>query len=238
MNSTDFPKPYPSQYDLRGESITCYGSDFRNCINYTFNNQGYRSEFEFDLEDRDELLVCLGSSIATGHGLELNQSFSSIIAHNFNKKLWNLGQGCFRSSNQTMLEQIEFLINTDLKIDYYVIQFTHINRMGNKSTSHIELDQTKCIENFINILDKISTMLNGKKWCWLLLDWSCADFPEWVVNHPNKIVIDPEGIDHIDVDQYQDLAPSTTALRLLSLHPGAEWNKHIANLVIEYFNAH
>ena len=99
MNSTDFLKPYPSQYDLRGESITCYGSDFRNCINYTFNNQGYRSEFDFNLEDRDELLVCLGSSVATGHGLELNQSFSSIIAHNFNKKLWNLGQGCFRSSN-------------------------------------------------------------------------------------------------------------------------------------------
>lgn len=238
MISFNFPRPYPSQYDLRGESFTCYGSDFRNCINYTFNNQGFRSDFDFNLTDQDPLLVCLGSSIVTGHGLDLSQSFSSIIAQNFNKKLWNLGQGCFRSSNQTILEQIEFLVNTNLNIDYYVIQFTHINRMGNKLNSYIELDQEKSIENFVNILNKISTLLNEKKWCWLLLDWSNAVLPNWIVNHPNKIAIDPDSIDFVNVDQYQHLAPSTTALKLLSLHPGINWNKNIANLIIDYFNAH
>lgn len=238
MNSQNFPKPYSSQYDLRGESYTCYGSDFRNCINYTFNNQGFRNDFDFSLTDPNPLLVCVGSSVATGHGLELSQSFSSIIAQNYNKKLWNLGQGCFRSSNQTMLEQIEFLVNTDLNIDYYVIQFTHINRMGNKFNSYIELDQEKNIENFICILNKMSELLAGKKWCWLLLDWSGATMPDLVVDHPNKIVIDPDSIDFVNVDQYRHLAPTDHALKMLSLHPGVEWNKHIASLIINYFDEH
>jgi len=230
-----FPQPYPSQFDLRGESMTCYGSDFRNIIDYTFNNQGYRSLEDFEITDTDPLLVCLGSSIATGHGLELSQSFSSIIAQKFNKKLWNLGQGCFRSSNQTMLEQVEFLVTTDLNIDYWVIQFTHINRQGNRSNSYVELDNDVCIKNFCDILGKITRLLAGKKWCWLLTDWSGSAFPNWVTGHPNKIAIDPDSVDFVPVTGYEHLAPGDHAIRMLKVHPGTEWNLVIANQIIDYF---
>jgi hypothetical protein len=235
VNSTQFLKPYPSQYDLRGESMTCYGSDFRGCVDYNFNNQGFRSDFDYDLTDPDHLLVCTGSSIGTGHGLDLKQSFGFIAANVLNKKLWNLGQGCFRSSNHTMLEQVKFLVNTDLKIDYYVIQFTHINRMGDKSNSYLELDPVKAVENFSEILKTISALLEEKKWCWLLTDYSRVTLPSWIINHPNKIIIDPDSVDFVPVDQYRNAAPTEHALKMLSVHPGPDWNKHIATLILEYF---
>jgi hypothetical protein len=237
LQNLQFPQPYSSQYDLRGESYTCYGSDFRGCVSYKFNNQGFRNDFDYTLDDPDPLLICLGSSIGTGHGLEMHESFGHIVAQNLNKKLWNLGQGCFRSSNQIMLEQIEFLVKTNLNIAYYVIQFTHINRMGNKSSSYLELDHELAIENFINILNQITVLLKGKRWCWLLCDYSQAVFSDAVCNHPNKIVINPDSVDFVPVDEYKHLAPTQHALNLLSLHPGPAWNKTIADSILKYFNA-
>ena len=227
-----FIKPYPSQYELRGDSMTCYGSDFRNIITYNFNDQGYRSDYNFELTDPAPLIACLGSSIATGHGVDLDESFSGIVANKLQKKLWNLGQGCFRSSNQTILEQIEFLTNTSLNVELYMIQFTHINRQGNKFNNYLELDLDICIQNFCSILEQITTLLATKKWCWLLADWSGATFPNWVINHPNLIVIDPETVDHVSVDGYESLAPSDRVINTLSVHPGPGWHTDMAKKII------
>lgn len=237
MNMTSiFPKPYPSQFEFRGESMLCYGSDFRGIIDYTFNDQGYRSYYEFDLGEKDPLLVALGSSITTGHGVELSQSFPSIVAQKLNNKLWNLGQGCFRSSNQTILEQIEFLVNTNLNIDHWVIQFTHINRQGSKFDSYIEFDNNVCVKNFCDILGKITRLLQHKKWCWIMTDWSGSVFPSWVINHPNKVAIDPDSVDFISVEGYQHLSPGDHTIRMLSLHPGPKWHDVMAGMMLDYFD--
>jgi hypothetical protein len=220
---------------LRGESFTCYGSDFRDIITYNFNNQGYRSDFDFELDDASSIVAVLGSSIATGHGLDLEDSFASIVAQKLEKKLWNLGQGCFRSSNQTILEQVQFLADSELNIDYYVLQFTHINRQGNKFNTYLELDQAVAVQNFEAILAEVSQVLAGRSWCWMLMDFSGAEFSESTVNHPNKIAIDPDIIDHISVSGYEDRAPSTHALKMLSLHPGPEWHKETADQIIKFF---
>jgi len=238
VNFTQFPQPYQSQYQLRGESLTCYGSDFRGCITYNFNDQGFRNDFDFDLNDPESLLICLGSSIGTGHGIELAQSFGHIVAKHFNKKYWNLGQGCFRSSNQTMLEQVEFLTATQLDIAYTLIQFTHINRMGNKSNNYLELDPILAMQNFVKILDKITVLLQDKRWGWLLCDYSAADFPVHVIDHPNKIAIDPDSVDFVDVENFQHLAPTQHAIKMLSVHPGPKWNQDMASHIIDYFNGH
>lgn len=234
--SDNFPKPYPSQFDLRGETLTCYGSDFRDIIEYNFNNQGYRSDFDFDPDDPDPIIACLGSSITTGHGLPVNRSFPGLVAAKYHKKLWNLGQGCYRSSNQTIVDQIDFLSKSSLNIDMYIVQFTHINRQGNKFNSYIELDQTVCVQNFVDQLHAISSALSGKKWCWMLMDYSGASFPEWVAQHPNKIAIDPDIIDNISVSGYEHLAPTTTALKALSSHPGAKWHLQTAKSIINFLN--
>jgi hypothetical protein len=236
MSTSEFLRPYPSQYELRGDTYSCYGSDFRGCVNYKFNNQGYRSDFDYDLNSQDCLAVCLGSSIATGHGLELNETFGSLVADYFGKTLWNLGQGCFRSNNQTVLDQVKFLINTDLNIDYFLIQFTHINRCGSDVESYLELDAQRALENFENILTQVSCCLSGKKWCWMLADYSGADLPQWIQDHPNKIIVDPDSVDFVETAAYANTAPSRHALKMLSLHPGPNWNQHIATLMIDYFN--
>lgn len=234
--SKSFPQPYHSQFDLRGESYTCYGSDFRGCVTYTFNSQGYRSDFDYDLLDTDPLLVSFGSSIATGHGLAPDKNFGAIVAKKFDRKFWNLGQGCIRSSNQTILEQIEFLTSTDLRIDYFIIQFTHINRQGSRLNSYLELDQDLSVNNFCDILQRISHLLQTRKWCWLLLDYSGAAFPSWVHNHQAKVVIDPDSIDHISIDGYQNLAPTQHALKMLSLHPGQQWHANMAERIMAFFH--
>lgn len=233
-----FPKPYHSQFALRGETYTCYGSDFRDCVTYAFNQQGYRSDFDYDLRETDPLLVSFGSSIATGHGLEADLNFGAIVAKHFDRKFWNLGQGCMRSSNQTILEQVEFLINTDLTIDYFIIQFTHINRQGSRLDSYLELDNDLAVGNFCGILERISILLQDRKWCWLLLDYSGTVFPAWVYNHYAKVAIDPDSVDHISVEGYEDLAPTQHALKMLSLHPGKKWHACMAKQIIDVLNEH
>ena len=238
MNDITFIKPFPSQYDLRGENLTCYGSDFRGCINYEFNNQGYRSSYDFNITDPDSLLVCMGSSIATGHGLPLDQSFGYLVASKFGKKLWNMGQGCYRSNNETILEQVDFLVNTNLNISYFIIQFTHLNRMGHRNNSYLELDKDLAAKNFLYVLKQISLLLKNKKWCWLLCDYSKAVLPDYAVNHPNKIVIDPESVDFITATNYLHLAPTAQSLKALTSHPGQMWHQKIANDILEYFYGH
>jgi len=233
-----FPQPYHSQFALRGDSYTCYGSDFRDCITYTFNNQGYRSEFDYDLEEKHPLLVSLGSSVATGHGLEADKNYGAIAAQYFDRKFWNLGQGCFRSSNQTILEQVEFLVDSGLPVDYFIIQFTHLNRQGSRSNSYLELDQTLSVSNFCEILQRISHLLHGRKWCWLLLDYSNALLTSWITDHSAKIAIDPDSIDHISVEGYEKAAPTQHALKMLSLHPGQKWHAEIADQIISFFREH
>lgn len=233
---TEFPRPYPSQYELRGDSYGCYGSDFRDCVNYAFNNQGYRSDFDYSVDSLDRIVVCLGSSIATGHGLELADTFGAAVAKYFDCKLWNMGQGCFRSNNQTVLDQIKFLTQTDLNIEYYLIQFTHINRCGNQFENYLELDSARAVMNFEHTLKQIEQLLQGKRWCWMLADYSKAALPDWIVNHPNMIVIDPDSVDFVDTKSYASAAPSKHALKMLSLHPGRAWNQHLADLMIKYFN--
>lgn len=231
--SSSFPKPFQSQYSLRGETMTCYGSDFRGIIQYNFNSQGYRSDFDFELSECDPLALCFGSSIATGHGLPFEQSFGSIVAKHYDLKLWNLGQGCFRSSNKAIQDQIEFLVQTELNINVCLIQFTHINRYGNTMDSYLDHDQDKNIKNFELILRSISNSLMNKKWAWFLCDYSQAEFTDYVVNHPNKIAIDPEVSDHVSVKDHQHLAPTTHALKMLSLHPGSGWHSQMAQSFID-----
>jgi hypothetical protein len=94
------------------------------------------------------------------------------------------------------------------------------------------------VENFCGILEQISELLYNKSWCWLLTDYSKAKLPQWVDEHPNKIIIDPDSVDFVDTETYKHLTPTAHALQMLALHPGPNWNQHIANLILNYFNGH
>jgi hypothetical protein len=68
------------------------------------------------------------------------------------------------------------------------------------------------------------------------MDFSGAEFSDQVTKHPNKIAIDPDIIDHISVEGFESLAPTTHALQMLSLHPGPVWHKETADQIIEFFS--
>ena len=51
MTKNIIPKPLPSQFDLRGETMTCYASDNRGVVSYRFNESGYRSDIEYVVSD-------------------------------------------------------------------------------------------------------------------------------------------------------------------------------------------
>jgi hypothetical protein len=72
----------------------------------------------------------------------------------------------------------------------------------------------------------------------LLIDYSQVVLPDWIINHPNKIIIDPDSVDFVPTTQYQTLAPTEHALKMLSLHPGPKWNKNIAKLILDHFSEH
>jgi hypothetical protein len=132
------------------------------------------------------------------------------------------------------VEQVRFLTESDLNIHQMVIQFTHINRQGNKSNSYLELNQETCVQNFTDHLCEVTELLSGYAWCWMLMDYSGAGFPVYVTDHPNKLAIDPDIIDNLPVDGYQHLAPTTTALSALSAHPGPRWHLYTARDIINF----
>jgi hypothetical protein len=72
----------------------------------------------------------------------------------------------------------------------------------------------------------------------LLTDYSGAKFPSWIIDHPDKISIDPDIIDHVNVSGYKHLAPSSHALKMLSLHPGPEWHNTTAQQIINKLYEH
>jgi hypothetical protein len=136
-----------------------------------------------------------------------------------------------------MVDQVRFLTESGLNIDMLMVQFTHINRQGTKSNSYLELNQEICIQNFVDNLRDMTEMLTGCQWCWMLMDYSGAEFPQYVTDHPNKLAIDPDIIDNISVADYEHLAPTTTALAALRAHPGPLWHLYTARDIINFMKS-
>jgi hypothetical protein len=69
-----------------------------NCISYSYNHQGFRSD-EFDNRPAG---IALGCSFTEGVGIPLNKTWPSVLSELLNHHVWNLGVGgsgmdtCFR----------------------------------------------------------------------------------------------------------------------------------------------
>lgn len=222
MKNNIIPKPLPSQYELRGEHMMCYASDQRNIVEYRFNELGYRNDIEYNIEDTidKKVYAWFGSSITNGHTIEVEKSFPQLVSKKMNAVCWNFSQGCFRTSNQILFEQVEALLETDALIDTFFIQFINLERQGSKLETYYNFNKLENVKTFEKIFENFSTLLNGKKWYWLMMDKLQHEIPDWIINTKNKIIYNPKFAD-------------TTGIRE---HPGEKTHKGLAQLIVKKLN--
>tara|TARA_Y100000389_G_C17262174_1_gene413583 strand:- start:108 stop:809 length:702 start_codon:yes stop_codon:yes gene_type:complete len=191
MTKNILPTPLPSQYELRGESMTCYASDNRGEVNYSFNELGYRSNIEYVIADtyKNKTFAWFGSSIVNGHSIELEESFAQIVTKKLDATCWNFSQGCYRASNEVIVEQVEEVLKTDAQIDTFFIQFIDLHRRATGIDTYYEFDFEDNLKNFKKTFSKLQSLLANKKWYWLLWDRHVHNIQESIVNDPNKIFI-------------------------------------------------
>lgn len=191
MTKNIIPKPLPSQFELRGETMTCYASDNRGVVSYKFNESGYRSNIEYVISDthNNKTFAWFGSSIVNGHSVDLDDSFAQIVSKNLNAVCWNFSQGCYRTSNEIIVSQVEQILNTDAKIDTFFIQFIDLHRRATGIDTYYELDLEANSKNFEDTFKKLQSLLAGKKWYWFMWDKYQHKLSNDIINEPHKIFI-------------------------------------------------
>lgn len=223
MTKNSLPIPLPSQYDLRGEVMLCYASDQRNQVEYRFNDLGYRSDIEYSIEQSHtkKIYAWVGSSITNGHTIEVEKSFPRLVSAAEGAECWNFSQGCFRTSNQILLEQTEMLVNSGAAIDKFFIQFINLERQGSKLDVYYNFDKSENIKKFEEIFLGFTEVLKGKSWYWMLMDTLVHEIPDWILNSSNKIAHNPRFID-------------TTGIKE---HPGVKTHLGLSQLISKKINA-
>lgn len=199
--------------------MMCYASDNRGTVEYRFNTLGYRSDIEYDVEasKNKKVFAWLGSSITAAHSIPVDQGFPETVSRKFGAECWNFSQGCFRVSNQIIVEQLEDILKSGANVDTFFIQFISLHRRGSKLTTYYEFDFKNNEEEFEKVFAKTQQLLDGRKWYWLLMDQHQHTIPEWILNTPNMIIKNPHFLD-------------TTGI---TGHPGPKTHSGIANLIIK-----
>lgn len=222
MKNNKIPIPLPSQYELRGERMMCYASDQRNVVEYRFNELGYRNDIEYNIEDTfdKKVYAWFGSSITNGHSIEVEKSFPQLVSKKMDAICWNFSQGCFRTSNQILFEQVESLLDTDAIIDKFFIQFINLERQGSKYETFYNFDKLENEKTFEKIFVNFSKLLEGRNWYWLMMDKLQHQIPQWILDTPNKIIYNPTFADTTGVIE----------------HPGEKTHRGLALLILKKIN--
>lgn len=218
----NLPKPLPSQYEFRGEHMMCYASDQRNLVEYRFNELGYRNDIEYKIEDtfNQTVYAWFGSSVTNGHSIAVEKSFPQLVSNKMNAACWNFSQGCFKTSNQILFEQLEMVLATDANLDIIFVQFINLERQGSGFDVYFDFDKENNVKKFEEIFMKFSDLLAGRKWYWMLLDKLQHDIPEWILETPNKIIHNPLFADCTGVTE----------------HPGEKTHAGLAKLILKKIN--
>lgn len=73
--------PLQDMWQHRGQTVTQWGRDRTNLVQYCFNSQGFRSTAEYDFIPRYAFFGC---SITFGIGVAQTQSFAGLFDHSHN----------------------------------------------------------------------------------------------------------------------------------------------------------
>jgi hypothetical protein len=199
------PLPNLEHYECRNETLEVYASDRRGLIEYKFNNLGYRNQIDY--VDRGQPVgAYIGSSLTSAIGVPWEKGFCYLSAQKMSVEPWNFSQGCTYINNGTTLSMIELLLQSQLNIQYWVVQFIDFDRLATPEVSSQDLEKNSA--DFVAIFDQIEKLLENKNWCFLCCDKKNHTVPERIKKHPRCVAWNFPFVDQTGVGS----------------HPGEKWH--------------
>ena len=110
-------------YGLRNQTVTDFGYDNTNTVNYSFNSLGYRGT---EFVDKNPIIL-LGGSITFGIGLDKENTFGGIVEQRLNVPVYNFAWGCYGHTNHEQLTLLENILDNITPL-CVIWQINNLNR--------------------------------------------------------------------------------------------------------------
>ena len=207
------PLPFTDLYECRDETLEVFASDRRGQVKYQFNNYGYRNNINYQVGESD-VAVFLGSSLASGIGVQWEDSFPYLVSEKLRTSCYHYSQGCKEIDNQETLRILKQTISDGVCPTYIVIQFIDLDRRYDNITGTTvrDPDSEKNIQLFKKTFDSIAELLQNQNWCFFTCDNLSHEVPEYIKKHSRCVAWNLKYIDHCGVGD----------------HPGNKWHKIIS----------
>jgi len=129
---------YDPAYQVRGQTVTAWGKDQTGKISYKFNEQGFRSDSEYDWSPD---IAFFGNSIVFGVGIPKEQILANLFPHSQNYGL----AGTYL--NRHSVENLQRFVEQGFCQPFTKIVFFWIERPG--------------IENIPELVDQVNQLHQG-----------------------------------------------------------------------------
>lgn len=157
---------------LAGSTVNSYGYDNQNTVSYCFNSLGFRSPEP----SNDPSLVVVGNSISFGIGLDISQTYGSILANKLNRNLDNRSVGCYFHENHDHLVNINQLSQQDRDL-IFIIQINNLDRQRQGDNVVAGNSPDWCIKRFLNFFEQVESLLKHRPHKYLYWDNVHYDIP-------------------------------------------------------------
>lgn len=151
-------------YQLRNQTVTAFGYDCTNTVEYSFNSLGYRGT-EFTVTDP---ILILGNSISFGIGLPYNKTFGSLLEQSLDTPVYNLAWGAYAHTNYEQLELLQQVIQ-NITPKFVIWQINNLNRDRVNGAVTFNNSKEKVVKMYHQFWNDAKPILNDLPH--LLLHW-------------------------------------------------------------------
>lgn len=153
--------PPNKMLENKNKTIYSYGRDERNIIPYTFNSNGFRSNYEFS--KKSGIGLSLGNSIGFALGLQIEQSYNSIVENERKIDVYNFSIGCYSLSSEYQYFNLVNLLEI-YDPQFIIFQINNLYRISGHGEHVAETsDKNLAVEKFIEWYEKIIFLTKSSK---------------------------------------------------------------------------
>jgi hypothetical protein len=156
-------------YSLRNQTVTCFGYDSTNTVEYSFNSLGYRGT-EFTATDP---ILILGNSISFGIGLPYSQTFGSLLEKSLNTPVYNLAWGSYAHTNYEQLELLQQVLE-HMTPKLVIWQINNLNRCRVNGSINFDNSTDTAVDLYHQFWNDATPILNNLPH--LLLHWDNENY--------------------------------------------------------------